>query len=220
MTKAQSHVNGVLPGEEGLSGKELRRQERFLAILEAAGEAFSTKGYHRSTMEDVALRAGVAVGTVYLYFPGKEALFVSLLDHLAQQLLGAVVEARSRVQGVLAKLGASIAQAVRVFAANRSQARIVLIEAVGASPAIDEKLASIHTLLAELVERDLREAVEEGLIPGQDLDISSKALVGTCYEVILGHLRDGRPASLEGSVPALLDLVFRAIGAANRRDPQ
>ena len=72
----------------------LRRAE----ILEAALECFATRGFAATRMEDVAARAGVPKGTVYLYFPTKEELFKSLvrsellpnLERLEAEALGPV----------------------------------------------------------------------------------------------------------------------------------
>jgi AcrR family transcriptional regulator len=53
-------------------------------ILQAARAVFAEKGFHRSTIKDVAARAGVADGTVYNYFENKTALILGLLDRFNQ----------------------------------------------------------------------------------------------------------------------------------------
>jgi AcrR family transcriptional regulator len=54
------------------------RAERRAQILAAASGCFALRGYHATTMADVAARAGVSKGTPYLYFPSKQALFIAL----------------------------------------------------------------------------------------------------------------------------------------------
>jgi TetR/AcrR family transcriptional regulator, repressor for uid operon len=49
-------------------------------IIAAAAECFARAGYHATTMADIAEAAGVSKGTPYLYFPGKEALFIALYE--------------------------------------------------------------------------------------------------------------------------------------------
>ncbi len=56
-------------------------------ILDAALDIFSSKGFHNATIAEVASRAHVGKGTVYLYFSGKEALLVSIFDELADQIV-------------------------------------------------------------------------------------------------------------------------------------
>src|SRR5260370_32418343 len=49
-------------------------------IIAAAAECFARAGYHATTMAGIAEAAGVSKGTPYLYFPGKEALFIALYE--------------------------------------------------------------------------------------------------------------------------------------------
>jgi AcrR family transcriptional regulator len=66
---------------------KLRRQEQILA---AAFEQFAAKGYAEARLEDVAERAGIAKGTIYLYFKNKEllfrAVFRGLIHHVFEEL--------------------------------------------------------------------------------------------------------------------------------------
>ncbi len=57
-------------------------QERTAQILDAAMEVFAGKGFHKARMEDIARRAGLSKGALYLYFRSKEAIILALLDRL------------------------------------------------------------------------------------------------------------------------------------------
>ena len=67
-----------------------RSAERRDAILSAALEEFSGRGFAAARLEDVALRAGVAKGTIYLYFADKEALFQELIRWQLTPVVGAL----------------------------------------------------------------------------------------------------------------------------------
>ncbi|MFH2127233.1 MAG: TetR/AcrR family transcriptional regulator [Pseudomonadota bacterium] len=54
-------------------------EEKKQKILDSAKQVFSEKGYHKSTIGEIAARAGVAHGTIYTYFPNKHALATELL---------------------------------------------------------------------------------------------------------------------------------------------
>jgi TetR/AcrR family fatty acid metabolism transcriptional regulator len=56
-------------------------------ILDAAVRVFARKGFHATRVSEVAKAAGVADGTIYLYFDSKDALLVSLFEHRVQRLL-------------------------------------------------------------------------------------------------------------------------------------
>ncbi len=72
------------------SRSELRRQrereQRFLTILDAAENLFANRGYHRTSMEEIADLAEVSVGTVYFYFKNKEDLISRMLEKIGFQL--------------------------------------------------------------------------------------------------------------------------------------
>ena len=72
----------------------LRQTERREAILAAALEEFSASGFAATRLDDVARRAGVAKGTIYLYFRDKESLFQELVRTMLSPVVGALEAAR------------------------------------------------------------------------------------------------------------------------------
>lgn len=192
---------------------EERLAAREAAIIDAARRVFAERGYHGTTMRDIAAAAGVATGTLYLYFASKEALYEALLVKLTTMVLDAIVRARGGRPDVLSKLEASITAAVTVFATNADLARIVLVQAAGADPSFEDRLAQVHRTLASFVRQDLDEAIGAGRLPPLDTEVAAMAWVGTFYEVIMSWLRDGRPDPLESSIGTLVAYNLRAIGA-------
>jgi len=69
------------------------RSERREAILAAALEEFAARGFAATRLDDVAARAGVAKGTIYLYFRDKESLFQELVRAMVSPLVGAIAAA-------------------------------------------------------------------------------------------------------------------------------
>ena len=72
-----------------------RQAERRAAILAAALEEFSARGFAATRLDDVAERAGVAKGTIYLYFRDKESLFQELVRFMLSPIVGALEAARA-----------------------------------------------------------------------------------------------------------------------------
>jgi AcrR family transcriptional regulator len=67
-----------------------RKEERPQEILEAAFEVFSAHGYEAARIDDVARKAGIAKGTIYLYFRDKEQLFRAMVRSLVQKRFDAI----------------------------------------------------------------------------------------------------------------------------------
>jgi AcrR family transcriptional regulator len=72
------------------AGRKARSEERREAILAAALDEFSSRGFEAARLEDVARRAGVAKGTIYLYFRDKESLFQELIRTMLTPLVGTI----------------------------------------------------------------------------------------------------------------------------------
>ena len=73
-----------------------RRNERRAAILSAALDEFAARGFEATRLDDVARRAGVAKGTIYLYFRDKQSLFQELVRTMLSPLVGAIEAAPLR----------------------------------------------------------------------------------------------------------------------------
>jgi AcrR family transcriptional regulator len=80
--------------------KQARAQATVEAILTATAELLVDLGYERTTTNAIARRAGVSIGSLYQYFPNKEALFTALCDqHMTEMttlLLGEIATLRGR----------------------------------------------------------------------------------------------------------------------------
>jgi AcrR family transcriptional regulator len=66
-------------------GRARRKADRPGEIIEAAFEEFVKQGYAATRLEDIAARAGITKGTIYVYFENKEALFVSMVTGISRE---------------------------------------------------------------------------------------------------------------------------------------
>src|SRR5262245_12811655 len=89
-------AGGRAPAAEAAGARTGRRNERRAAILAAALEEFAARGFAATRLDDVARRADVAKGTIYLYFRDKEALFQELVRTMLSPLVGTIAGAPLR----------------------------------------------------------------------------------------------------------------------------
>src|ERR1700756_679543 len=75
-----------------------------IPLRDAAFEEYSRNGYAATTLDQVAERAGVTKGTIYVYFESKEHLFISMVRELAKATLDTVIELLERHEGSTADL--------------------------------------------------------------------------------------------------------------------
>lgn len=76
--------------------KQQERQARRRRIQRAAREVFAEKGYAKTSIEQVARRATLSVGAIYLYFRSKEDLYISLLEETLEQFDNELTQIRNR----------------------------------------------------------------------------------------------------------------------------
>ena len=103
-----------------------KSEETSLRILEAALELFRTQGYDKTTMRDVAARAGVATGAAYYYFESKDAIvqaFYAQASAAMQPLLEAAVTGQKTLEN---RLKAILGAKLDYFAPHRSVLRALL----------------------------------------------------------------------------------------------
>ena len=68
------------------SNRKVATEQRRSAILQAARTVFARQGYAYTVVEDIANQAGLGKGTLYLYFPSKEQIYLAALLEEARQL--------------------------------------------------------------------------------------------------------------------------------------
>ena len=99
---------------EAVNRKEREKLRHREEILDAAEGVFAEKGFHRSTMEDVAGRAEFSVGTIYNYFNSKELLYHALIEQRFCQLRDEILEAMGADREPVAIIKAYIKAKVRL----------------------------------------------------------------------------------------------------------
>lgn len=67
---------------------QARSRKRFEGILDAAAEQFAEHGFDKTTMDAIAAAAGTSIGSVYQYFPDKDAVFFALAERVLEQSRG------------------------------------------------------------------------------------------------------------------------------------
>jgi len=76
--------------------KTQRGEQTLKKICDAAEELFAQNGYYETEIHEITHKAGVATGTLYVYFPDKKSLFLHLMDNLGRKLRRSIREAKSR----------------------------------------------------------------------------------------------------------------------------
>jgi AcrR family transcriptional regulator len=134
------------------------------AILAAALDEFSARGFEAARLDDVAKRAGIAKGTIYLYFRDKESLFQELLRAMLAPL-AARIEALGEVDISAAQLAERFVDLFvrEVYGTKRQQVVRLIIAEGGRFPALAEfYYREVLSRIIEAVRGVLRRAAADG----------------------------------------------------------
>lgn len=197
------------------SPSSLRRSERSRrAILEAALELCTEKGYGRVTVEAIAARAGVSKKTIYRWWPSKSAV---MLEAFTDALVGTTPFVDTG--DIAADLRANVMGAVKLLSTPPyGPAYAGILSEVHHDDALAETVRTklIDPRFNEAVAR-LRRAQEQGQIPpGADLPLAVEMLYGPVY---YRHVLR-KPAQDEETIAALVAHVLRALGAPEVLPPE
>ncbi len=200
-----------MPGgatERTLTPREMKRRR----ILRAAIEVFAEKGYFAARMTDVAHRAEVADGTLYLYFEGKEHLLVSIFDEM---LGGFIEQLKAEIQGLadpMEKLKIMIRLHLEALGRDRALAHVMQIETRHS-----RRFMSLFTRgrLGEYLGL-LREIIEEGQELGRfrkDIKprVATMVVFGAVDELVTSWLLADRETRLERELPGLIKLLSEGL---------
>jgi len=205
---AARDAEGRAPRKRRAATPEARRAD----ILAAALEEFTARGFEATRLDDVARRAGIAKGTIYLYFADKETLFQDLVRSLVHPVLGMLekmrdvdIPARMLVEGLLNTF-------VREIYGTRRKDIIRLILNEGARfPAIAEFY--YHEVIARvlaIVRPIMARAAERGELPNDSLArfpqlIIAPMLVGIMWHALFDKFE---PLDVSALVRAHIGILF------------
>jgi AcrR family transcriptional regulator len=180
-------------------------------ILDAVAQCFAERGYHDTSVDQVVARARSSKSAFYACFPNKETAFAALLEREGERLLHAVEQAIVAEPDPRKRARTGIATFVSDCVGNQATARILLVESVGISPAIEEQRRALHMRFAAMIRAQAEQARALGT-PANTLDLGvlAVALVGAVNEAVIHHLDTGGgdPAPV---IQALGHLAGRAL---------
>jgi AcrR family transcriptional regulator len=194
------------------AGRAERAADRRQAIIEAAFETFIEQGYAATRLDDVAKRAGVAKGTIYLHFKDKQALFEELVRSAIVPLASRLTEAPPVTGSIRAVLENFAGNFVREVATTRRGALVRLVIAEGPRfPAIAD------FYYREVVSRGMagmRALIELGIARGEIKQTGLKdfpqIVVAPAMLAVIWQGLFGRVAPLDAAamLRVHLDLIF------------
>ena len=194
-----------------------RKAERPQEILEAAFLEFSRNGYAKTTLDQIAERAGVTKGTIYVYFESKEHLFISMVRELMKATLDTVQKLFERHDGSTADLLRAqfsfIYQHLVEDRRRREVVRMLISEASRFPELADRYHQDIHRPCLDMLQKAIQRGMDRGEIRRSAVTDCPLVIIAPIALVDLWMMMfdDRHPLDLKSYFNAHLELALNGL---------
>ena len=182
------------------------------AILRAAISVFARCGYFNSKVADIAREAGVADGTVYLYFKSKEEILHSIFDRSVDEALDAAKKRVKRLTDPREKLRQIAHMHLERLGADRDLAVVFQVELRGSTKFMEEFSAAGFAEYLALIRSTFEEGQRAGMFRA-DLNarVVAKVLFGALDEMATNWILSKRRYKLAPMADQVLDIFLNGV---------
>ena len=193
----------------------LEKTDKRDALLRAAIETFAARGFFNAQVADVARTAGVAAGTVYLYFRGKDDLLISIFEKTMKDVIAAGRQSIAALADPLAQLRTIARLHLDRMSRDRALAVVFQVE-LRQSTKFMERFSATHLreylgIIRDVIARGQSQGVFRREI---NPTLASKLLFGMLDEMATNWILSRRKYSLTAEADAIVDLFVRGVGAS------
>lgn len=196
------------------------KEDRREAILGAALDEFFERGFTAAKMEDIARRAELSKGAVYLYFPSKDAVFEALIEAVVGPAVARIEAAAGSSPSALASLRAMAALApVLIRTSNMPRLMKVMIGDCRAFPDVVRRYrVEVLERVLGMIAGALKRGMDAGEIRRSDPALTARLVVAPVALSAVWHVvfnqDGGAEVDLEGLFQLHAEALERALGAA------
>jgi AcrR family transcriptional regulator len=189
--------------------EEFRRQ----SICEAAMRVVARKGLTHVTVQDIADEAGVAKGTIYIYFQSRDEILQRTMDNATESLLEKLATACQPCRGFREILEQRVRTQLQHFDDNRDFFRMYLAMSEPFGERRLKKHATYQTYLAQL-EKLVRAAIAREEVRETNVERLAISIASVVRDIVLHRMIEREPPPVEDDVRFAADLIMRGIGVS------
>ncbi len=188
--------------------------DKHSAILRAAIRVFANNGYFNSKVADIAREAGVADGTVYLYFKSKEEILHSIFDRSMEKAIADGKKQLADITDPREKLRRIALLHLERLGADRDLAVVFQVELRGSTKFMEEFSAAGFAEYLELIRLTFEQGQQAGVFrPELNAKVVAKILFGALDEMATNWILSKRRYKLAPMADQVLDIFLNGVGA-------
>ena len=180
-------------------------------IIASAGKLFGDKGYHNTTTAEIAEAAGVAAGTIYIYFSSKEELLVAVFEEFLGRHMERLREGVAREQTPEGKVKRLLSLGLELMEANPDSARIFLSQLRQSTTMIKMVAKRSSRAYKDIIEEILEEGVRSNVCRQMNVRAAASMLFGAFQSTVLDWVADDCSYSLVSQSEELSRFVLEGV---------
>ena len=193
-----------------------QKNNKYHLILEAAVTVFARQGFHQSTVAQIAKEAGVADGTIYLYFKSKDDILVHFFSYRTKQVFDRFRAEVQKVDNSLDKLRNLIRRHLMEFQSDRNMAVVYQVETHQNSRLVESQIRDMSQMYQDLISEIVELGQQEGKIRKElYVGLVKRFILGAVDEVINTWLHSEKEYDLVSMADPLVELFVRGIGTTD-----
>jgi len=184
----------------------------YVRICESAVKIFSSKGYHKTTMDDIASTAGLTKGAIYWHFKNKRELFKFLIERMFSELDHLIFSSLSSASPPPAKILYTFEICVDFYVSNRDFCALMKVfHSEGATLLDNEfetRLRSIYSRYRSLLADIFRQGIAEGYFNhGTDPLIAGSIIIAAFEGISFQWMMDPNAFDLKQVLPLIKKII-------------
>ncbi|WP_144461552.1 fatty acid metabolism transcriptional regulator FadR [Bacillus subtilis] len=189
-----------------------QKRPKYMQIIDAAVEVIAENGYHQSQVSKIAKQAGVADGTIYLYFKNKEDILISLFKEKMGQFIERMEEDIKEKATAKEKLALVISKHFSLLAGDHNLAIVTQLELRQSNLELRQKINEILKGYLNILDGILTEGIQSGeLKEGLDVRLAQQMIFGTIDETVTTWVMNDQKYDLVALSNSVLELLVSGI---------
>ncbi|MGY0693138.1 TetR/AcrR family transcriptional regulator [Virgibacillus sp. FSP13] len=189
-----------------------KNKPKYKQIIEAAVEVIAENGYHASQVSKIAKKAGVADGTIYLYFANKEDILVSLFEEKMGQFVEQIAISIDKKQNASEKLHTLIEMHFHQLAQDHNLAIVTQLELRQSNTDLRLKINSVLKPYLAVIDNLILEGIEENIFQETlNLPLVRQMIFGTLDEIVTNWVMKEQKYDLVGQASQVHGLLINGL---------
>jgi TetR/AcrR family transcriptional regulator, fatty acid metabolism regulator protein len=190
-----------------------KNKPKYMQIIDAAVIVIAENGYHQAQVSKIAKQAGVADGTIYLYFKNKEDILISLFHEKMGTFVEKIQQKIAGKDSAVEKLLMMVESHFQLLSDDRHLAIVTQLELRQSNKELRLKINDVLKNYLQVVDTILLEGKEKGEFnPSLDIRLARQMIFGTMDETITSWVMNDQRYDLSALAPSVHQLLINGCG--------